>query len=157
MLTWALLRHPADLTLEPVTAELGSPIAQARSQALHTLSKIGDGRAWPAITPELLFDSDDTVARTAWRAAAILAPDDAKPQLATTLATLLGRGERDARFSLSRALAELGPAADAALDAVAQDGEIEARIHAVATRRLIDDPEEGFDAAMYEARASLTS
>ena len=155
MLTWALVRHPADLTLPLVTAQLGSQIPQARSQALHTLSKIGDRRAWPALTPELLFDADDSVARTAWRAAVILAPGDARPGLAATLVELLGRGDRDAKSSLSRALAGLAPESDALLREVT--GDLEARVHALATLRLIDDPEEGFDSAMYEARASLSA
>jgi HEAT repeat protein len=37
MLTWALIRQPADLTLPLVLEQLTSPVAQARSQALHTL------------------------------------------------------------------------------------------------------------------------
>jgi Ni2+-binding GTPase involved in maturation of urease and hydrogenase len=34
---------------------------------LHTLSKIGDKRAWAWITRDMLHDTDDEVARTAWR------------------------------------------------------------------------------------------
>ena len=155
MLTWALVRHPADLTVPAVILELGSEVAQARSQALHTLSKIGDPRGWAAITPELMFDPDDTVARTAWRAAVALATQDAQPALAETLVTLLGRGDREVKHSLSRALAGLGPAAGAALHRASETGELEARIHAVATQRLVDDPDEGFEAAMWEARKLL--
>lgn len=47
MLTWALVRHPVSLTLPELLRELRSERAQARSQALHTLSKIGDRQAWP--------------------------------------------------------------------------------------------------------------
>ncbi|CAM5744755.1 HEAT repeat domain-containing protein [Streptomyces hirsutus] len=50
MLTWALTRHPASMTLPGLLREVRSERAQARSQALHTLSKIGDRQAWPAIT-----------------------------------------------------------------------------------------------------------
>ncbi|WP_433061164.1 HEAT repeat domain-containing protein [Dactylosporangium sp. CS-033363] len=75
MLTWALTRHPAALTVPRLIAELRDERAQARSQALHTLSKIGDRAAWPAITHALLTDADDQVARTAWRTAVALAPD----------------------------------------------------------------------------------
>lgn len=46
MLTWALTRHPVPLTLPGLLRELRSERAQARSQALHTLSKIGDRQAW---------------------------------------------------------------------------------------------------------------
>lgn len=152
MLTWALVRHDADVTVPAVVAELTSPVAQARSQALHTLSKIGDPRGWPHITPALMFDPDDTVARTAWRTAVVLAPEEAEPALAETLASLLGRGDRDAKFSLSRALAELGLAAGAVLHNASESDDVETRVHALATQRLIDDPDEGFDAAVYEAR-----
>ncbi|MFC7728118.1 HEAT repeat domain-containing protein [Actinomadura keratinilytica] len=63
MLTWALTRHPSSATLPRLVDQLRSERAQVRSQALHTLSKIGDRRAWPAITRELLTDADDEVAR----------------------------------------------------------------------------------------------
>lgn len=155
MLTWALVRNSSDETLRLVVEQLASPVPQARSQALHTLSKIGDPRAWPATTDALLFDADEIVARTAWRTAVILAPEEAKPALAATLVPLLGRGERDARFSLSRALAGLTPHSDELLRAVT--GDLDARVHALATLRLIDDPEESFETAMYEARATLNA
>ena len=58
MLTWALTRFPPDATVPRLIAELRSEVAQARSQALHTLSKIKDASAWPAITRELLRDAD---------------------------------------------------------------------------------------------------
>jgi HEAT repeat protein len=63
MLTWALTRLPPDLTVPRLLAELDSDVSQSRSQALHTLSKIGDVRAWPAMTSALLHDRDDEVAR----------------------------------------------------------------------------------------------
>lgn len=155
MLTWALIRNDVDVALPLLFEALQSPVAQARSQALHTLSKFRDPRGWTGITPELLFDADDQVARTAWRAAALLAPDDARADLAVRLATLLGRGERDVRMSLSRALADIGPAAQPVLAAAAAEGPAEARVHAIATQRMIDDPEEGFESAEYEARRQL--
>lgn len=52
-LTWSLTRRPSSSTVPGLVDELRSERAQARSQALHTLSKIGDRRAWPAITREL--------------------------------------------------------------------------------------------------------
>ena len=58
MLTWALTRLPAEVAVPRLVVELSSTRAQARSQALHTLSKIGDGSAWPAITDDLLHDTD---------------------------------------------------------------------------------------------------
>lgn len=152
MLTWALTRHPAALTLPGVLRELHSERAQARSQALHTLSKIGDPQAWPAITRTLLCDADDEVARTAWRAAVVLVPEGGKPALASVLATQLGRGGRETQLSLSRALVGLGEAAAPALDTAAGVAEPGVRAHAIATQWLLSDPEAGFGFAIEEAK-----
>lgn len=89
--------------------------------ALHTLSKIKDAAAWPAITRSLLRDSDDEVARAAWRAAVILVPDAEKKSVAEELAGQLGRGDRHVQLSLSRALVALG--ADCRACAPARAGE----------------------------------
>ena len=107
-LTWALTRFPPEVTVPRLLAELRSGRVQARSQALHTLSKIGDPSAWPAITRALLHDSDDNVAQSAWRAAVVLVPDDEKTSLAEELAAQLGRGDRGTQLSLSSALVSLG-------------------------------------------------
>ena len=97
MLTWALTRHPASMTVPRLIDELRSERAQARSQALHTLSKIGDRRAWPAITRALLSDADDEVARSAWRAAVVLVPEGEEPELAASVGdTARARRARDA-------------------------------------------------------------
>ncbi len=152
MLTWALVRHGADLTVDAIVRELGSATPQARSQALHTLSKIGDPRAWPAVTDALLRDPDDEVARAAWRAAVVLAPDEDRATLASVLASQLGRGSRAVRLSLSRALLALGDAGTDAVERAVAERRGEARAHALATRRLAEDPDEGFDDAVAEAR-----
>ena len=47
MLTWALIRLPAALAVPRLVAELDRPKPQARSQALHTLSKFRDETSWP--------------------------------------------------------------------------------------------------------------
>jgi HEAT repeat protein len=151
MLTWALVRHSPSVVVPRLLEESKSAEAQARSQALHTLSKIGDPRGWSAITDELLRDADDSVARTAWRAASLLVPADGRGRLAEVLATQLGRGNRDVQLSLSHALIELGDAAAATLDAAGHRDDLGMRMHAIATARLLDDPDEGFDAAMFEA------
>nr|WP_240686743.1 HEAT repeat domain-containing protein [Amycolatopsis suaedae] len=143
MLTWALTRLPAETTVPALLAELRSERAQARSQALHTLSKIGDRSVWPAITRALLHDPDDEVARSAWRAAVVLVPDEERATLAADLAAQLGRGDRSVRLSLSRALVALGDVIEPALDAAGQDPAV--RAHADATRRLLRDPDAGFD------------
>ncbi|MFK0114622.1 HEAT repeat domain-containing protein [Streptomyces sp. NPDC090994] len=152
MLTWALTRHPVSLTLPALLREVRSERPRARSQALHTLSKIGDRRAWPAITRELLTDADDEVARSAWRTAVLLVPEDEEPGLAAVLATQLGRGGRETRLSLSRALVALGEAATPALRAVAAGSDREAQAHALATERLLRDPDAGFEFAIEEAK-----
>ncbi|MHC3818611.1 HEAT repeat domain-containing protein [Streptomyces sp. DT9] len=152
MLTWALTRHPVPLTLPGLLRELRSERPQARSQALHTLSKIGDPQAWPAITRTLLCDADDEVARTAWRTAVALVPDGEESALATVLATQLGRGERETQLSLSRSLVALGEAVAPALLAATTAPEPGVRAHAIATQRLLRDPDAGFEYAIEEAK-----
>ncbi|MGV9559452.1 HEAT repeat domain-containing protein [Streptomyces sp. NPDC003401] len=152
MLTWALTRHPVSLTLPALLREVGSEHAQARSQALHTLSKIGDRRAWPAITVALLSDGDDEVARSAWRAAVVLVPDGEESWLAAALATQLGRGDRETQRSLSRALVELGDVVAPALRGASTAPDPRVRTHALATERLLRDPDAGFAYAVEEAK-----
>ncbi|MFI6390939.1 HEAT repeat domain-containing protein [Nonomuraea sp. NPDC050540] len=152
MLTWALTRHPASMTVPELLGELRSERTQARSQALHTLSKIGDRRAWPAITRALLADADDEVARSAWRAAVVLVPAGEEPELAAVLATQLGRGERETQLSLSRALVALGEAMVPTVRAATTDPDPRVRAHALATERLLRDPDAGFAFAIEEAK-----
>lgn len=97
----------------------------------------------------MLLDPDDTVARTAWRAA-VLAPDAERPALAGP-STQLGRGDRSVQQSLSGALATLGIDAAAALERAHGHPDPLVRVHAIATERIIADPDEGFDSAMFEA------
>jgi HEAT repeat protein len=152
MLTWALTRHPVSMTLPRLLREADSQRAQARSQALHTLSKIGDRQAWPAITRTLLCDADDEVARTAWRAAVVLVPEGEEAALAAVLATQLGRGGRQTQLSLSRALVELGEAVEPALLAATTAADPRVRTHALATQQLLRDPDAGFEFAVEEAK-----
>ncbi|MFC9252393.1 HEAT repeat domain-containing protein [Amycolatopsis thailandensis] len=152
MLTWALTRLPSESTVPALLAELGSEVAQARSQALHTLSKIGDAGTWPAITRSLLHDADDEVARSAWRAAVVLVPDGERKSLATDLAAQLGRGDRTMRLSLSRALVALGDEIEPALREGLASADPEVRVHARATERLLRDPDADFDPAVDEAK-----
>ena len=152
MLTWALTRHPASVTVPRLLYEVGSDVPQARAQALHTLSKIGDPRGWAAITSEVLRDRDDDVATTAWRTAAGLVPAGQEAALAEELCTQLGRGGLATQRSLSRSIVALGDVAIPMLHARASHRDIDIRIHAVATERLIHDPDEGFDVALAEAK-----
>jgi len=151
-LTWALTRHDPQAAIDRLTAELGSTSAQARRQALHTLSKIGDARGWPAITDALLQDADDEVARTAWRTAAALVPGDRVAGLARILATQFGRGDEQVQASLSRVFATLGEPAAPVVDEAGTASDRRVRLHAVATARIMRDPTASFEVAMTEAR-----
>ncbi|EME23052.1 HEAT repeat domain-containing protein [Rhodococcus triatomae] len=156
MLTWALCRMPAEVTVPRLLAELRSDTAQARSQALHTLSKIGDRQAFTPVTA-LLHDGDDEVARSAWRAAVALVPAGEEGALAADLATALARGDRDMRLSLSRALVGLGESVLPALDAAASSTDPAVRAHAEATTQLYDDPDSGFaDSVEHATRVAIT-
>ncbi|MGX1761289.1 HEAT repeat domain-containing protein [Streptomyces lydicus] len=152
MLTWALTRHSSSMTVPKLIDELRSERAQARSQALHTLSKIGDRQAWPALTRALLTDADDEVARSAWRAAVVLVPEGEEPELTPVLATQLGRGEREVQLSLSRALIALGEVIMPTLRAAMTDPDPRVRRHAIATERLLRNPDAGFEFAIEEAK-----
>ena len=152
MLTWALTRYPSQITVPLLIAELGSPVAQARSQALHTLSKIRDATAWPAIRPSLLCDTDNEVARSAWRAAVVLVPEGGRNALAAELASQLGRGDRNMQLSLSRALIALGEHAVApVLHEAMSSADAVVRTHAAATERLLRDPDAAFELDVQEA------
>jgi len=153
MLTWSLIRLPSELTVPRLLAELQSGVAQARSQALHTLSKIKDHRVFDKITPLLMRDMDDEVARSAWRAAVVLVPDELKHQLAGELSAQLGRGDRSLRLSLSRALVALGAdVVEPVLRRIVDLGALDAREHARATLGLLHDPDSGFDLDIKEAK-----
>lgn len=156
MLTWALTRFPNEITVPKLLAELRSDNAQARSQALHTLSKIKDDGTWPAITRCLLRDPNDEVARSAWRAAVILVPDGQKKDLAEELATQFGRGNREVQLSLSRALIALGEeVVEPVLQKAMASSDRAARTHASATERLVRDPTASFELAVHEAKRLL--
>jgi len=145
MLTWALTRYPPELVVPKLLHELDSEVPQARSQALHTLSKLKVASTWSAITSSLLHDADDEVARSAWRAAVILVPDDQKSYLAEQLASQIGRGDRQVQLSLSRALLVLGAEVIEPVlrKAMAGDDPV-ACAHAAATERLLRNPDAAF-------------
>jgi HEAT repeat protein len=157
MLTWALTRLPADDTLPRLVDELDSEIPQAISQSLHTLSKIGDARAWPAIEParighRLISHPDTEVARSAWRSAVRLVPGENRHELASALVTQLGRGDVETQKSLSRALVALGEDLVSVVDERVQAEDDTVRAHALATRDMFDDPDAGFAHALDAAK-----
>jgi hypothetical protein len=151
MLTWAIMRHPAAQTVPRLVYEAGADEPQARSQALHTLSKIGDPRGWSAISLDLLRDPDVTVARSAWRTAAGLVPDGEEAGLAEELVAQLGRGSRETQRSLSRAIAVLGEITLPLLAARGSHPVAGVRIHAAASEVLVRDPEANFDGVLADA------
>ena len=107
-LSWALMRNDIAKVVKRLETELQSANTQAKSQAIHTLSKIGDKNNYSLITDEMLFDADDFVAATAWRAASVLVPDNQKEDLVKKLVTQLGRGDSDTQFALTRFLCAIG-------------------------------------------------
>lgn len=107
-LSWALMRNDLSAVVERLQVELKSSNPQGKSQAIHTLSKIGDKKNYFLITDAMLFDSDDLIASTAWRAASVLVPEDEKSSLVAKLLTQLGRGDSDVQFALTRFLCAIG-------------------------------------------------
>ncbi|MGU3410321.1 HEAT repeat domain-containing protein [Microbacterium sp. M1A1_1b] len=155
MLTWALIRLPAAMVVPRVLAELDRPEAQARSQALHTLSKIHDGSVYPQVVARL-GDDDPGVVRTAWRAAVVLVPEGSRESLARALAVQLGQGDRETRLALSRALVGLGAAV---VEPVLRDASAHrsaaVREHAAETERLLRDPDAASELARERARREV--
>jgi HEAT repeat protein len=129
-LSWALMRQDRDAVVQRLIPELKSTNSQSRSQALHTLSKIGDKANYSLITRDLLLDEDDFVASTAWRSASVLVPDKEKPALIEILISQLGRGDSDTQFGLTRFLCAIGEAIVAPLTHAAQSADETVRTQA---------------------------
>ena len=75
--------------------------------------------------------------------------------MAGVLATQLGRGERETQLSLSRALIALGEVIMPALRAAMTDLDPRVRQHAIATERLLRNPDAGFEFAIEEAKRAV--
>ena len=129
-LSWALMRQDRKSVVQRLIPELKSVNPQARSQALHTLSKIGDKENYELITPDLLLDSDDFVASTAWRSASVLVPENQKQVLVELLISQLGRGDSDTQFGLTRFLCAIGQPIVTPLTQAAQSLDEVVRTHA---------------------------
>ena len=129
-LSWALMRQDRPTVVQRLIPELKSANPQSRSQALHTLSKIGDKNNYSLITSELLLDADDFVASTAWRSASVLVPDEDKPALVQILISQLGRGDSDTQFGLTRFLCAIGQPIVAPLMQAAQSADETVRTQA---------------------------
>ena len=122
-LSWALMRQDREAVVQRLIPELKSTNSQSRSQALHTLSKIGDKANYSLITLDLLLDVDDFVASTAWRSASVLVSDQEKPALVEILISQLGRGDSDTQFGLTRFLCAIGESIVAPLTQAAQSAD----------------------------------
>jgi len=129
-LSWALMRQDRPTVVQRLIPELKSANPQSRSQALHTLSKIGDKENYELITRNLLLDSDDFVASTAWRSASVLVPDADNPALVEVLISQLGRGDSDTQFGLTRFLCAIGEPIVAPLMQAAQSADETVRTQA---------------------------
>jgi hypothetical protein len=132
-LSWALMRHDIGKVVDRLKSELNSENPQAKSQAIHTLSKIGDKQFYSLITNEHHFDSQDKVAVTAWRAASVLVPENESSALAKILVTQLGRGDSDVQFDLTRFLCALGDVIVEPLQRASDSDKEEIRLHAAFT------------------------
>lgn len=154
MLTWAIIQRPAELTVPLLRDELSSSTSHARSQALHTLSKIGVPEAWPWVFPHLLTDEDDEVARAAWRVAVGIVPSQQILPLLDVLVSQLGRGDMEVMTSLARAFVELSCLTDevaARLQIVASSGSGVVAQQAAATLIVVNDPGASFPGAFIDA------
>ena len=129
-LSWALMRQDRQAVVQRLIPELKSENPQARSQALHTLSKIGDKENYELITRDLLLDSNDFVASTAWRSASVLVPDKDKQALVEVLISQLGRGDSDTQFGLTRFLCAIGQPIVAPLTQASKSSDEVVRTHA---------------------------
>ncbi len=129
-LSWALIRNDIPKVVERLKPELNSENTQSMSQALHTLTKIGDKQFYSLITREHLLESNDKVAVTAWRAASVLAPESEVPALVQILVTQLGRGDSDVQFDLTRFLCALGDAIIEPLTEATNSPKEEISVHA---------------------------
>lgn len=144
MLTWALTRNAPDVVFPKLLVALEDPRAQARSQALHTLSKMRMPKTWRALPMHLLHDASTDVRTAAWRVAVAVVPESKRPLLVEELRQELGRGTAETQRSLSRAFAELAEFVRPELIAVIA--------HARATMNLIDEPDGDFFADLESAR-----
>lgn len=156
MLTWALTRLPRSVSVPALLDELDSPRNQARSQALHTLSKLTVPEAWPSVFPALVHDADNEVARAAWRVAVGIVPEGSELALLKALVQQLGRGDIEVKTSLARALVDLSLFCDAVVESLAESsGRPDPGIaaHARASAALVRDPGANF-ADLLRAAAS---
>ena len=140
MIVWALIRHDATAVVERLLPELKSEIAQARSQALHTLTKLNDKKLYIHISKDLLFDATDFVAMTAWRAASRLVSEGKELELGQILIHQLGRGPFEVQHALSRAFHAIGDSILGLLQEATKSSDEKIRAHSEFTLKIFADP-----------------
>ncbi len=141
MLSWALIQNNKEQVISKLIPQLDSEITQARSQALHTLSKLGEKSLYPHIKSRHISDPSDEVAKTAWRTAVMLVSDtDVKP-LIDKLIEQLGRGDFETKLSLSRSLCALGENIKESIYLKMDDAAENVSSHATFTLKLLEKPE----------------
>lgn len=140
MLVWSLMRHDASLVVTRLLLELKSEIPQARSQALHTFTKLDDKKLYEHISTELLFDATDFVAMTAWRAASKLVPEGKGLELGQILKHQLGRGGFEVQHALSRAFCVIGDPIIDLLEEASKSSDEKVREHAKFTIAIFQNP-----------------
>ena len=155
-LTWSIIRFPKETVVPKLVSEVSLSNNQARSQALHTLSKIDGADAWGVITKELLNDPCDDVAQAAWRAAVTLVPARDKRGLAEDLCMLLGRGGKEVERSLSLSLVALGEEiVGPILNVAAESKDKKVQRHALFTRNIFADSAVGSEYAVDQVKLLL--
>jgi HEAT repeat protein len=140
-MSWALMRNERNKVVEKLKLELQSSNPQAKSQAIHTFSKIGDKENFGLITNEMLFNENELIASTAWRAAVALVSDEQKSDLIEKLISQLGRGDSDLQFALTRSLCNLGKSIIEPLKLSATSDSEEVRLHAEFTLMRFNEME----------------
>jgi HEAT repeat protein len=140
-MSWALMRNDREKVVTRLKLELQSNNPQAKSQAIHTFSKIGDKNYYPLIIDEMLFNENEIIAATSWRAAVALVPVDQKLGLIEKLISQLGRGDSDIQFALTRSLCNLGKSIIEPLQLASKSDSEEVRMHAEFTLMRFNEME----------------
>jgi HEAT repeat protein len=140
-MSWALMRNDREKVVSRLKLELQSNNPQAKSQAIHTFSKIGDKDNYPLITDEMLFNENELIAATSWRASVALVPDEQKSDLIEKLISQLGRGDSDLQFALTRSLCNLGKSIIQPLKLAATSDSEEVHLHAEFTLMRFNEME----------------
>lgn len=129
--TWALVRQ-GDAAVDPLIVLLRDPDPAVRHHAAHTLSKIGDPRAAPALVAALDDAVPSVVAKVAFTLG-VLNSRDAIPRLVA----LFAHPDRDVQTQVQTALERFGADAVPAVTGVLHDPNPQVREQAADTLGVI--------------------